>query len=1179
MSLRVLPIGMTWRREVLSARSKRFFCQSKWTHPSSTQCPKILAANPRILWDHPSRHLSAVSNAAAPSTTKPVTESQRRSAQLELDHMNRSTSRLLGMNLNEEGGASVSGAIVNEARVALHYWSRRWYMHFHPGFGRAAKGSALSLNALRRWDSENGGGAGVIAGIELGESSDPSAQKLSGDHGARQAERLLDWSISNGLANHGLFDSHPGEVSHMEKEDKEGGHLGISPNLMCVNIMETYLLPTAYGGVGGWDGGYAAIGHVAGDGRANGTRPAAGDQHSATLLKHFTINSSYVRAVADTTRLMKKMKRLQADFPDKLSPDTLSIKAELNTWSKRAIVFQDQTTNGAGGIVIDGMAGGSNPKEVLKSLEAEGVCDDEAEIYGEDAYTLRGCLDRMESIVAEAEERYVSMKDDRIRPSVDWYNTVMGAWARSDLEGAIDKAKRILHGMEGYDDDDPVADRANDRFPVVGDSRRCWASPDTVSYNSVLFCLARDAGNNRAKEAEALLQRMKDRYIRTKDEDMRPDELTYGAVLHTLAQAGMAHEAESILDSLEDSFERDNKGTVPSLTIYNTVLNAWANSLRRDAPRRAESLLERMKVLSSTGKNPTVEPDTISISSVISCHARSKTRRGAERGEQILYEALELYSEGNPRVKPDSIMFNCAITGWTNISGTENDQEGLSGGEIPAERAEKLLRKMKDDRLDVPLVAQTFNIVLDCWAKSETKGATERALRLMREMPDHGVTPDECSYNSVLHSMTKESDSKWVGRAEEMFKEMKGKNVSTSEITYHVMMNIYGKSRDGEGARKAEELLRSMVDEKLCPNDISYNICIDACARRGDHKMAERLLEEMISLSDQGKSKCRPTIHSFASVVNALAKSGDVDAVACAKEVVRKVEELEYVSPNSILYNSLIDCIVKSGQNDSASQAEDILVRMEHMHRSGNPDVRPNSYAYSMVLTSCARSKEPGAAERAERLLLNMESLYADGLSDVVANSRCYSAAMTAWARSSSPDAIERTLALIDRMEQNGRNCTPHGKPNAHCYNACIHAIAKSQQPGKAKRCGEVLERMIAARNSGFHESAPSLITYSTIINACAYTHGSESDKKEAFDLARDCFRTLLESNELEPCVSSFTNFFLVISRHLKHGAVRDQFAEAVFLEGCKRGKIGKQVFNNFRKASPAVANRILMEH
>jgi hypothetical protein len=85
---------------------------------------------------------------------------------------------------------------------------------------------------------------------------------------------------------------------------------------------------------------------------------------------------------------------------------------------------------------------------------------------------------------------------------------------------------------------------------------------------------------------------------------------------------------------------------------------------------------------------------------------------------------------------------------------------------------------------------------------------------------------------------------------------------------------------------------------------------------------------------------------SISSKVNALAKSRESDAVARAEEIVRQVEQLDYVSPNSILYNSLIDCIVKSQHKNNASQAEEILLRMEHMHRTGNTNVRPNSYAY-----------------------------------------------------------------------------------------------------------------------------------------------------------------------------------------------------------------------------------------
>lgn len=96
---------------------------------------------------------------------------------------------------------------------------------------------------------------------------------------------------------------------------------------------------------------------------------------------------------------------------------------------------------------------------------------------------------------------------------------------------------------------------------------------------------------------------------------------------------------------------------------------------------------------------------------------------------------------------------------------------------------------------------------------------------------------------------------------------------------------------------------------------------------------------------------------------------------------------------------------------------------------------------------------------------------------------------------------------------------------------------------------------------------------------ACAYTRGNDEVKKEAFNLARECFQTLLSAKDMEPCASSFANFFRVISRHLKPGAIRDQFAEAVFLEGCARGKMDDQALNDFRRASPHASDRILSQY
>ena len=74
-------------------------------------------------------------------------------ARLELDRTATSPNCLLLLPVNANGWhVLIDDATVNECCMALRHWSQRWYMHFHPGFGRAAKGEAIdTADALRSW--------------------------------------------------------------------------------------------------------------------------------------------------------------------------------------------------------------------------------------------------------------------------------------------------------------------------------------------------------------------------------------------------------------------------------------------------------------------------------------------------------------------------------------------------------------------------------------------------------------------------------------------------------------------------------------------------------------------------------------------------------------------------------------------------------------------------------------------------------------------------------------------------------------------------------------------------------------------------------------------------------------------------------------------------------------------
>jgi hypothetical protein len=101
----------------------------------------------------------------------------------------------------------------------------------------------------------------------------------SGDHGALQVKLLLDWEMSDGLVLWGIFHME-GVYSPLDRNiDKDYGN---SPNVICVNIIDTYLLPCAYNGVKGFNYSHQEqITLLVGD---NDHR------HYATLSKHYTKN-------------------------------------------------------------------------------------------------------------------------------------------------------------------------------------------------------------------------------------------------------------------------------------------------------------------------------------------------------------------------------------------------------------------------------------------------------------------------------------------------------------------------------------------------------------------------------------------------------------------------------------------------------------------------------------------------------------------------------------------------------------------------------------------------------------------------------------------------------------------------------------------------------------------------
>jgi len=154
------------------------------------------------------------------------------------------------------------------------------------------------------------------------------------------------------------------------------------------------------------------------------------------------------------------------------------------------------------------------------------------------------------------------MKDKNLADVIS-YNAVMHAWARSGEPNAGERAETLLRTM---------TDKSN-------------VQPNARTYTTLIDAWSRStADDSRARRAHALLNEMEDLWKSTGNERVKPNCISYSAVIHAYAlskehrKATMACELLRRMVQLYTSGE--NVDAKPSLVTYNSVLNACATSTR-----------------------------------------------------------------------------------------------------------------------------------------------------------------------------------------------------------------------------------------------------------------------------------------------------------------------------------------------------------------------------------------------------------------------------------------------------------------------------------------------------------------------------------------------------------------------------------------------------------------------
>ncbi|CBI35592.3 unnamed protein product, partial [Vitis vinifera] len=474
----------------------------------------------------------------------------------------------------------------------------------------------------------------------------------------------------------------------------------------------------------------------------------------------------------------------------------------------------------------------------------------------------------------------------------------------------------------------------------------------------------------------------------SKEENCRPNSVTYSILIHGLCEAGRLEEAFQLKQEMVE------KGCQPSTRTYTVLIKAKCDIGMTD---KAMKMLDEMATKACV---PNVHTYTILIDRLC--------REGKIEEANGVFRKMLKHG-----LCPGIITFNALINGYCkegwvvsafqllsvmekgnckpNIRTYNELMEGLCRVS-KSYKAFLLLRRVVDNGLLPDRV--TYNILVDGFCK---EGQLNMAFNIFNSMNSAGLEPDGFTFTALIDGLCK------LGRLEQangILGSMVKKGISLDEVTFTALIDGHckiGKAKDvcflfenmvenrclttahtfncfldalGKDYKlnEANAMLGKMMKYGLVPSVVTHTILIEGHCRAGETALSLKMLERM------KQAGCSPNVYTYTIIINGLCNNGRVEE---AETILFSMSSFG-VSPNHFTYAVLVKAHVKAGRLDRAFQIVSTMVKN---------GCQPNSHIYSALLSGFVLSNTAIGA----RALSSTGDLDARSLSSEENDNNCLS--------------------------------------------------------------------------------------------------------------------------------------------------------------------------------------------
>jgi pentatricopeptide repeat protein len=254
-----------------------------------------------------------------------------------------------------------------------------------------------------------------------------------------------------------------------------------------------------------------------------------------------------------------------------------------------------------------------------------------------------------------------------------------------------------------------------------------------------------------------------------------------------------------------------------------------------------------------------------------------------------------------------------------------------------------------------------------------------------------------------------------------------------------------------------------------------------------------------------------PNTQSYAMVIDGASSfvDGAVVADRLVDWIIDQAPNHPHMQPNVFTFSSLMRAWVKSKDTEAPHRVEDILDLMHHLHLEFPEwDVAPNQVIYATAIDAWAKW---GRVDRAEQLLQDMHTAYKEvGMEWLKPNLPAFNGLLVALAKAGEMDRAQQVLEQMEALYESGEL---DEAPSVISYSTVLDAFAKSSKLGSARRAEKILRQM---KDRGVQANS---ISWNIVINAYA----KEKDAERAESLLREMNDEYEKGrNEVKPNMRSY---------------------------------------------------------